>query len=178
MQIHLKMQILCRNKSQKWSMLSQKWKKTQQLLKLQWSSFSMSRIMQESAESQKVCNSCIQQLIYMLCCEHRIKNKEWFQLRLNYYFNHQQKKNYLNKHHRKFSHAHHSTRRLQIQHNKHLLLIIWKLQSCKWQLSDSSSSENSRLIRWTHSSRWSQFSSQKLRKQSDQQKAQDDSRSA
>ena len=86
MQIHLKMWILHRNKSWRWSMLSQEWRKVQLLFKLQWSSLSMSRVMQESAESQRAHNSCIQQSVYMFCCECRIKNKEWFQLRLNYCF--------------------------------------------------------------------------------------------
>ena len=64
------------------------WKKIQLLFKLQQNSFNVNKIMQESAESQKTHNSCIQQSVYMLCCEYKIKNKEWFQLRLNYYFCH------------------------------------------------------------------------------------------
>ena len=55
--------------------------------------------------------------------------------------------------HRKFDYAHHSTRRFQIQHNKHLFFVFWKLQSCEWQLLNSSSSENSKLIKWTYFNR-------------------------
>ncbi len=100
-QIHLKMWILCRNKLWEQSMLSQEWRQTQLLLKLQWHSLSMSRIMQKLAESQRVCNSCIQQSVCMLCCECEVKHKKQLQLKLNHCFNQWQEKDYHNRYYKR-----------------------------------------------------------------------------